>query len=90
MISSQPGTSEPSDGTTTKEALRGRKNGASSMGCMRRLECCAVPASELRPRALVPVWRSADGEVACGVCDMGGGEVSSGYGGVPTISHTEL
>lgn len=43
-------------GRTTKEYIRGRKNGARAMGCCERLECCGVP-SELKPRALVPVLR---------------------------------
>ena len=41
-------------GLTTKEHLRGRKNGAKQMGMCQRLACTAQP-SELQPRRLVPL-----------------------------------
>ena len=42
-------------GLTTKEHLKGRKNGTKRLSIAQRVECCSIPPSELEPRRLVPV-----------------------------------
>ena len=62
-------------GQTTKEHLRGRKNGARRLLICERLECCRMAPSEVHPRRLVPASSRA--------------VVVTGRG-VPIISHHQL
>ena len=43
-------------GLTTKEHIKGRKNGVSPISVAQR--CCMVAPSEIDPRRLVPTWTS--------------------------------
>jgi palmitoyltransferase ZDHHC9/14/18 len=53
-------------GQTTKEYIKGRKNGAQRMDLCARMGCCQITPSELHPRRLVPHNAHANARVVSG------------------------